>query len=174
MLWLKWPNTNCFFLLYISFRLDTNLPGKSITVSLSKKTWVTKELKKIGNRQENKEIAQEVTNEISKAKQTWKEKVELSYSSRDLQQLDRIKSMSSITQRNRNDERKPLKIEGIIDADPLNIWENFHSCFVKHNLSPFRLFLFWLWYQDPADCNQILLPANWVGHPSTDHLLQAA
>ena len=126
---------------YISFCVDTNIPQKNITVYPNNKPWVTKELKNvinkkkkifyIGNNQERKDVNKVVKNEIRKAKRADKDKVEHKYSSGDLRAAWRgIKSMSSVTNIQDDNNRAPIRIEGSTEDLP-----NAHSWFENHKLS---------------------------------------
>ena len=84
----------------------------------------------------------------------YKDKVEHKYSSGALRAAWKgIKSMSSINQRNSDSDRKPLKIEGINDADLPNTFKKLYSSCGKHdfpeNISLLRESL-------SSDCNIVI------------------
>lgn len=80
-----------------------------------------------GNPLEKKAVSRDVPNE----KMKYREKIEMQYSSGDLQAAwQGIKTMASINQC-ANEIKKPFRVNGVDDWDLPNIFNSFFSCFEK-------------------------------------------
>ena len=126
---------------YVSFCVDTVIPVKKSKVFPNNKPWVSKHLKKVlnekkrvyflGDLAERKEVQRAVKSEIRKARENYKQKIELKFKTGDMRTVwDGIKTMSDMKQNGYNSKRlSPLggKDDGAFAEDMNSFYSRFDN-----------------------------------------------